>query len=80
MGTNITIDTLCGVMTNKSLGQEIYRYAAVNNLILHTYEQKCLDFSYANMINYLKKTAWNSSAGKGGWAFSDCFPNTLAKK
>ena len=54
------------MMTNKSLGQPLYRYATVNNLTLDTYGEKCLDFSYANMINELKKTEWNSSAGEGG--------------
>lgn len=66
IGTNITIDTLCGIMSNDSLGQPLYRYAVVNNLTLDTYGEKCLDFSYANMINDLKKTEWNSSAGVGG--------------
>lgn len=48
-GTNITIDTLCGKMTNEE--QPIDGYAAVNSLLLDTYSQKCLDFSYASMIN-----------------------------
>ena len=67
IGTNITIDTLCGMMTNKSLGQTLYRYAAVNNLTLDTYGEKCLDFSYAGMINELKQIEWrNTSADFGG--------------
>ena len=57
---------LCGIMTNGSLGQPLYRYAVVNNITLDTYGEKCLDFSYANMINELKKTDWNTTAGVGG--------------
>ena len=66
IGTNITIDTLCGIMTNISLGQPLNRYAAVNDLTLNTYKQKCLDFKYSNMVEGLKKTDWNSSAAEGG--------------
>jgi len=65
-GTNITIDTLCGIMSDDSRGDEVERYAAVNNLILNTYEQKCQDFKYANMISELSQTNWNGSASEGG--------------
>ena len=65
-GTNITIDTLCGIMSDVSRGGEVERYAAVNDLILNTYEQKCQDFKYANMISELSRTDWNSSASEGG--------------
>lgn len=56
-------------MSNKSLGQVLFRYAAVNSLILDTYGQKCLDFDYTKMIDTLKQTAWNSSSEELGWCF-----------
>ena len=65
-GTNITIDTLCGIMSDVSRGDEVGRYAAVNDLILNTYEQKCQDFKYANMISELTQINWNGSASEGG--------------
>jgi len=53
-------------MSDISRGSEVERYAAVNDLILNTYEQKCLDFNYAKMISALSSTDWNSSASEGG--------------
>jgi len=53
-------------MSNASHGSEVDRYAAVNDLILNTYQQKCQDFKYANMISELRSTDWNSSASEGG--------------
>ena len=66
VGTNITIDTLCGVMSNMKLGDPVSRYAAVNAMMLLIYGEKCLDFSYKKMIDDLKKEDWNSSAAEGG--------------
>lgn len=65
-GTNITIDVICGIMTDKSVGDEVDRYAAVNEVILKTYSQPCLDFKYSKMIDGLRQTDWNSSASEGG--------------
>ena len=65
-GANITVDTLCGIMLDVSRGSEVERYAAVNDLILSVYEQKCQDFKYENMISELSQTTWNSSASEGG--------------
>jgi len=65
-GTNITVDTLCGIMSDVSRGSEVERYAAVNDLILNVYEEKCQDFKYENMISELSQTTWNSSVSEGG--------------
>lgn len=65
-GTNVTIDVICGIMIDKSVGDEVDRYAAVNELILKTYSQTCLDFKYSKMIDGLRQTDWNSSASEGG--------------
>ena len=69
VGTNITIDVICRIMTDKSQGSEVERYARVNQLILATYSQKCQDFKYANIISELTQTDWNSSASEGGIIF-----------
>lgn len=74
VGTNITIDTLCDIMTDESIGTAVLRYAKVNELILKTYQEKCLDYSYKEMISELKQTSWSSSAGIGGrqWLYQTC--------
>ncbi|XP_041359445.1 putative serine protease K12H4.7 [Gigantopelta aegis] len=73
-GTNITVDTLCAMMTDSGLGDPVSRYAAVNAMMLATYSEKCLDFSYTNMIDDLRKVDWNSSAAEGGrqWTYQTC--------
>ena len=53
-------------MSDTSRGSEVERYAAVNELIMNVYEQKCLDFKYENMISQLSQTTWNTSASEGG--------------
>ena len=62
----MTIDTLCGIMNDESSGSPIDRYAKVNDLMMSTYSQKCLDNSYNKMVGELKSTAWNASASEGG--------------
>ena len=69
IGTNITVDTLCGIMTDFTRGTAIQRYADVNSLMLKTYSQTCLDFTYKKMIDDMKKTEWSSAAGEGGKVF-----------
>ena len=44
----------------------IERYAKINQMLLNTYKQKCLDFKYDSMIKDLKDTSWNASAAEGG--------------
>ncbi|XP_052232753.1 putative serine protease F56F10.1 [Dreissena polymorpha] len=74
LGTNITIDTLCEIMTDFTRGDPVQRYADVNSLTLKTYGQTCLDYTYTKMIADMKKTDWNSSAGEGGrqWMYQTC--------
>ncbi|XP_064614979.1 putative serine protease K12H4.7 [Liolophura sinensis] len=74
VGTNITITTLCDIMCNSSVADVLQRYAAVNSLIMETYEQKCVDVSYKKMISDLQRTDWNSSASEGGrqWTYQTC--------
>nr|CAD7570017.1 unnamed protein product [Timema californicum] len=73
-GTNITIDVVCELMSDETIGPAVTRYAAVNSLLLDTYNQTCTDFSYDNMIRSLRNTSWNSSSGEGGrqWTYQTC--------
>lgn len=58
-------------MTDQSVGKEVSRYAQVNSLILKTYQEKCLDCKYQDMISELKEISWTSSAGIGGKYLTD---------
>lgn len=68
-GSNITIDTLCDMMTNPSYGSPLSRYAAVNNILLEATGEKCLDFKYEKLLKDMRSTNWNSSASAGGKVF-----------
>ncbi|XP_053402774.1 putative serine protease F56F10.1 [Mercenaria mercenaria] len=79
IGTDITIDTLCEIMTDFTRGSAIQRYAYVNTLLLKTYSQSCLDFKYTKMIEDMRKTDWNSSGRSSGiyvsgrqWMYQTC--------
>lgn len=63
---NITIDVLCGTMTNQKLGPPLERLAAVNNMLLNTYDQKCLDYKYDKMITEMRNVSWDSETSEGG--------------
>ena len=54
------------MMKDLTLGSPLERYAAVNNLILKTYNSTCLDYKYSKMIADMRKTAWKDSAAEGG--------------
>jgi hypothetical protein len=58
----------------------------VNDIVLETYKQNCLDASYQSFVDQLKKTSWNESAAVGGrqWTYQTCiefgfFQSTDAK-
>ena len=65
VGANITIDTICSIMLNESIGDELTRYAAFNSLMLSTYDMECLYISYSEMISQLKNISWNDETVAG---------------
>ncbi|XP_030749283.1 putative serine protease F56F10.1 [Sitophilus oryzae] len=71
---NITLDTVCDIMTNTSLQSEITRLATFNSLLLNATNQTCLDFKYSKMIGELRNISWDSSQAEGGrqWTFQTC--------
>ncbi|XP_067850839.1 thymus-specific serine protease [Heptranchias perlo] len=73
-GTNITTDVLCAIMENSSLGIPYDRYAKVLQLILKTYEEKCLDASYSKFVSDMLNTSWAAPAADGSrqWAYQSC--------
>jgi hypothetical protein len=72
-GGNITIETICSIMLNESIGDELTRYAAFNSLMMSTYDMKCLDIGYSAMIDQLKDTSWdNEAVGGRMWFYQTC--------
>uniref|UniRef100_UPI00398E61FE thymus-specific serine protease n=1 Tax=Pristiophorus japonicus TaxID=55135 RepID=UPI00398E61FE len=73
-GTNITVDVLCGIMQNSSLGIPYDRYTKVSQLLLKTYEEKCLDASYSKFVSDMLNTSWAAPAADGSrqWAYQSC--------
>lgn len=72
VGTNITVDVLCKVMTLPILGDELQRYAKVNELIMDAYEQTCVSPNYQKFIDEMKVTDWKSVAGGRQWIYQTC--------
>ena len=61
-----TIDDLCSMMTNKTLGSELNRYAVVNSWLLESANQSSLDVSYSGEVAALRNTSWDAPASEGG--------------
>ncbi|RZC42670.1 serine protease K12H4.7 [Asbolus verrucosus] len=73
-GSNITIDIVCDIMVNQTIGPPVNRLGKVNDLLLSTYDEKCLDYQYDKMIDTLRNTSWVSEASEGGrqWTYQTC--------
>lgn len=73
-GPRITIDLVCDIMLNDTLGEEIERLAKVNSLLLERGKEKCLDFKYDKMIDELRSIDWKSEVAEGGrqWFYQTC--------
>ncbi|XP_040566173.1 putative serine protease F56F10.1 [Lepeophtheirus salmonis] len=70
--SDITIDTLCKIMVDESIGQPIERLASVNDLILRRVEKtECLDASYTNSINSLGYHNWTGESSRQ-WIYQTC--------
>ncbi|XP_060598936.1 putative serine protease K12H4.7 [Ruditapes philippinarum] len=73
-GTELTIKTVCDIMTDESRGDSIQRYADVNSLILDTFGKKCLNLRYNKLANSLNHTEWGSVSAEGSrqWLYQTC--------
>ncbi|XP_062275262.1 thymus-specific serine protease [Scomber scombrus] len=74
MGTNITIQVLCGVMSDTSFGDPYARYAAVTRLMMETFSINCLDASFSSNLKAMTNTSWDGPAASGGrqWVYQTC--------
>ncbi|KAI8115628.1 putative serine protease F56F10.1 [Lucilia cuprina] len=70
----ITIDQICDVMLNTTMGPPVTRLAAVNDMLLKQSKEKCLDYKYDKMIKDMQNVAWESEVAKGmrQWTWQTC--------
>ncbi|KAL7646734.1 UNVERIFIED_CONTAM: hypothetical protein RMT77_001989 [Armadillidium vulgare] len=68
---DVPIGLFCHVMTNKSYGNALHRYAEVNSVLSHL---KCFNHTYDYMIEDFKKIEWTKelSIGKRQWTYQTC--------
>merc|ERR1719228_1966874 len=59
------IFSICAIMTDETIGDPIARLATVNDIMLGSEEDACLDNTYASFLAQLSDTEW--SAGGVGW-------------
>ncbi|MEE6510930.1 hypothetical protein FKM82_031266 [Ascaphus truei] len=73
-GTNITMQVVCDIMANESLGAPYERYVRVINTILEAMEEKCVDASYKKYVQEMTNTSWEGPASSGGrqWVYQTC--------
>ena len=70
----ITIDEVCDVMVNTTVGPPVTRLAMVNSMLLNQSREKCLDYKYDKMIAEMKDPSWNSKVAEGmrQWTYQTC--------
>lgn len=52
-------------MTNTTIGPQVERLAAVNELLLKQQKEECLDYKYDKTIKEMKETSWDSDVANG---------------
>lgn len=62
----VTIDDVCAIMVNQTIGAQVDRLAAVNKLILDEANQTCLDYKYDKLVQSMQNTSWESETASGG--------------
>lgn len=62
----VTIDQICDIMVNTTIGPPVSRLAEVNRVLLVEQKEKCLDYKYDKMISEMKNTSWKSKVADGG--------------
>ncbi|KAI5647052.1 serine carboxypeptidase s28 domain-containing protein [Phthorimaea operculella] len=68
---NLTIDTVCKMMSDKTGKTPAYKkLAKFNSINLEKSKEKCLDYSYQNMINELRNTSYGEGARQ--WMYQTC--------
>lgn len=71
---HVSIDDVCDLMCNQTIGAPVTRLAAVNSLLLKESDQKCMDYKYDKMVQQMKNTSWDSDVASGmrQWTYQTC--------
>lgn len=50
------------------------KYAAVNDLMLKTFDKNCTDFQYSKSVTDMQNETWDSPSASGGrqWTYQTC--------
>ncbi|XP_055844315.1 putative serine protease K12H4.7 [Episyrphus balteatus] len=67
-----TIDDVCDVMVNETLGTPVQRLAEVNRMLLKDSGEKCLDYKYDKMIVEMQNTTWDEDKAMRQWTYQTC--------
>lgn len=72
--SRISIDDVCGIMCNQTIGPPVTRLGQVHRMILADSNQKCFDYKYEKMIKEMKNTSWDSEVADGmrQWTYQTC--------
>ncbi|XP_060862766.1 putative serine protease K12H4.7 [Metopolophium dirhodum] len=71
----LSLEKLCDMMLDKSLGSQLERYAAVHKQLRSVNNQLCTSNTYQDVISALKETSWNAKNVKSGsrqWLYLIC--------
>ncbi|XP_071999232.1 putative serine protease K12H4.7 [Engystomops pustulosus] len=73
-GGNITIQTVCDIMSNESLVSPYDRLVEVIQSIRKAKEEKCIETSYQQFIHDMRDIHWDGPAASGGrqWMYQTC--------
>merc|ERR1719320_844947 len=67
------IFSICAIMTDDSIGEPINRLAAVNDVMLGSDADTCLDHTYATFLAQLSETSWSGEGvGWRQWIWQTC--------
>ncbi|XP_055535059.1 putative serine protease F56F10.1 [Wyeomyia smithii] len=70
----ITIDQVCDVMTNQTIGAPVSRLAKVNEMVMKQDDQKCLDYVYDKTVQQMQNISWDAEVASGArqWTYQTC--------
>ncbi|XP_053690407.1 putative serine protease K12H4.7 [Sabethes cyaneus] len=70
----ITIDQVCDVMTNQTVGVPVSRLAKVNEMILKQDGEKCLEYVYDSQVKQMQNISWKAEVSNGArqWTYQTC--------
>lgn len=69
---NLTINSVCEILTEPGDFLAYEKLAIFNSIMLDKSKEKCMDYSYKNMIKELRNTEWNNAEGGRQWTYQTC--------